>query len=73
MSWPKSLKHVTSRTLNSTEIWMLKERMTGARNYEIVSSSGFAEYSSWTIRFDDTGEEYSFEAFTETIDGVEKL
>lgn len=73
MAWPENLESI-SGNLNTTELWILKERMeSGKAKWSVTKSSGFAEYSEFVAVFEDTGERFKIEAFVETIDSVTKL
>lgn len=74
MAWPDKLEYINSN-LNTTELWILKERMeaNNGENWFVFESTGFAEFSKFTIEFLDTGEQFEFEEFVELVSSVKKL
>lgn len=73
MAWPKSLSTIDSN-LNTTELWMLQQRMeANPQGWSVVASSGFAEFSTFVIEFTDTAEQFEFDEFTEEVCKVKKL
>lgn len=72
MAWPNKLEFIRS-DLNTTELWVLKERMNDVNNYTIVRANSFAEFSEFIVRFNDTNEQYKFTETIELIDSVVKI
>jgi hypothetical protein len=71
MAWPDKLDFIRSE-LNTSELWVLKERMADDSNWLVVESSTFAEFGEFVVEF-NSGERYQFTEVFELIDSVKKL